>query len=160
LIRLALPDEYEAVGRLLVRSYAAIDGMPVSEHLIAELTDVRRRADDCVVLAAIDGATVVGTVTYVPSHVVAAAEFDDPDGAGIRMLAVDPDYRGKGLGRELTDECLRHARASGRSAVYLHTTPWMTAAGAMYEAMGFERRRDLDWTPEPGVRLLGYRYVL
>jgi predicted N-acetyltransferase YhbS len=159
-IRLALPDEYDAIGHLLVRSYAAIPDMPVSEELIAELTDVRARAEDCVVLAAMDGGDVVGTVTYVPSHVVAAAEFDDPEGAGIRMLAVDPAFRGKGLGRALTEECLRHAKAAGRTTVYLHTTPWMEAAGRMYQAMGFQRRRDLDWTPEPGVKLLGYRYEL
>ena len=97
LIRLALPDEYDAIGHLLVRSYAAIPNMSVSEGLIAELSNVRARAEDCVVLAAADAGEVVGTVTYVPSHVVAAAEFDDPDGAGIRMLAVDPQRRRSGL---------------------------------------------------------------
>jgi len=160
LIRLALPDEYDAIGHLLVRSYAAIPNMPVSEGLIAELSNVRARAEDCVVLAAADAGEVVGTVTYVPSHVVAAAEFDDPDGAGIRMLAVDPQRRRSGLGRALTEECLRHARAAGRTTVYLHTTQWMTQAQQMYETIGFERDRALDWTPEPGVKLLGYRYEL
>jgi ribosomal protein S18 acetylase RimI-like enzyme len=160
MIRLALPDEYDAIGHLLVRSYAAITGMPLSEGLIAELADVRTRAEDNVVLAAIDGGEVVGTVTYVPSHVVAAAEFDDPDGAGIRMLAVDPQRRRSGLGRELTEECLRHARAAGKSTVYLHTTRWMKGAQRMYESMGFRRDTTLDWTPEPDVALLGYRYRL
>jgi ribosomal protein S18 acetylase RimI-like enzyme len=159
-IRLALPDEYDAVGHLLVRGYAAISGMPVNEGLIAELTDVRGRSEDCVVLVALEGDTVVGTVTYVPSSTAAASEFDDPDGAGIRMLAVDPESRRSGLGRALTEECLRHARAAGRTTVYLHTTRWMKGAQRMYESMGFRRDTTLDWTPEPEVDLLGYRYRL
>ena len=158
LIRLALPDEYPAIGHLLVRSYAAVPDMPLSEELIEELTSVRARAEDCVVLVAVDAGEVVGTVTYVPSPMVAAAEFDDPEGAGIRMLGVDPERRRSGLGRALTEECLRHAKAAGRTTVYLHTTRWMTQAQQMYETMGFERDRRLDWTPEPGVRLLGYRF--
>ena len=47
-----------------------------------------------------------------------------------------------------------------RTTVYLHTTQWMTQAQQMYETIGFERDRALDWTPEPGVKLLGYRYEL
>ena len=132
----------------------------MSEGLIAELSDVRGRSEDCLVLVALESDTVVGTVTYVPSSTAAAAEFDDPDGAGIRMLAVDPERRRSGLGRELTEECLRHARAAGKATVYLHTTPWMKGAQRMYESMGFRRDTTLDWTPEPDVDLLGYRYRL
>ena len=39
----------------------------------------------------------------------------------------------------------------------LHTTPWMTVAHGMYERFGFERDPALDWTPVPGIDLLGYR---
>jgi ribosomal protein S18 acetylase RimI-like enzyme len=58
------------------------------------------------------------------------------------MLVVDPAQRGKGVGRALTDECLRRARRDGASVIALHTSPIMTVALSMYLRMGFERLRD------------------
>ena len=58
------------------------------------------------------------------------------------MLVVDPAARGQGIGRQLTEECLRRAERDQASVIALHTTPIMTVALPMYQRMGFARVRD------------------
>jgi GNAT superfamily N-acetyltransferase len=47
------------------------------------------------------------------------------------------EWRGRGLGRQLLETALDHARRSGRSRVELETNRAMTAAIALYESRGF-----------------------
>lgn len=44
------------------------------------------------------------------------------EGGLLRSVAVDPGYRGRGLGHDLTEAVLRLARARGLDAVFLLTT--------------------------------------
>jgi ribosomal protein S18 acetylase RimI-like enzyme len=60
----------------------------------------------------------------------------------IRMLVVDPDRRGLGAGRRLTEECIGRARRDGSPVIALHTSPFMTVALSMYLRMGFEWLRE------------------
>ncbi len=55
----------------------------------------------------------------------------------LRRLWVGPLFRGRGLGRELTEEGLREAREIGYSKVRLHTHPSMLSARAVYQGLGF-----------------------
>lgn len=159
-IRPAAPNEFPAIGELLVDAYCGLEGYPMSDRYEDELRNVAERAADSLVLVAVDGERVVGTITFVPDAASSAAEFDDSTGAGIRMLAVAPAARRAGLGRALTEACLEVAQARRRRTVYLHTTSWMPAARRMYEAMGFVHDPNLDWTPEPDISLRGYRLAL
>ena len=81
-----------------------------------ELRDVAGRAAGADVLAAVDeeGGEVLGGVTYVPGPSSPAAEFAEADAAGIRMLAVAPSARRRGVGEALTVACIEHAQAAGR----------------------------------------------
>jgi ribosomal protein S18 acetylase RimI-like enzyme len=76
------------------------------------------------------------------------------------MLAVDPEFQGGGAGSALVDACIEHARADGKHAIVLHTTPWMTTAHRLYERRGFRRLPERDFTPVPEVPLLAYRLDL
>jgi GNAT superfamily N-acetyltransferase len=80
--------------------------------------------------------------------------------ASFRMLGVDPAYQGKGAGRALVEWCIARARSDGRTALVMHTTPWMRTAHRMYDAFGFVRDPARDWLPVPDVQLLGYRLEL
>jgi ribosomal protein S18 acetylase RimI-like enzyme len=87
------------------------------------------------------GDKIIGAVVYVPPGRPKPSCFD----AGwpiIRMLVVDPDYRGLGTGRALTEECLARARRDGSPVIALHTSPFMIAALSMYLRMGFEKMRE------------------
>jgi GNAT superfamily N-acetyltransferase len=92
-----------------------------------------------IVLVEVDG-RVVGGVAYVPGGRPEASFFDQ-SWPIIRMLVVDPASRGRGLGRLLTEECIRRARRDQAPLIALHTTPIMSVALPMYLRMGFKLLR-------------------
>jgi len=58
------------------------------------------------------------------------------------MLVVEPICRDKGVGRALTEECLRRAKRDGSPVIALHTSPIMTVALPMYIKMAFKRQHN------------------
>jgi len=95
---------------------------------------------DAELIVAADGARLGGAVGYVGPGVPKAGFFD-PDWPVIRMLSVDPQARGAGLGRRLTEACLHHARRDGAPLIALHTSPIQQVARDMYLRMGFHELR-------------------
>ena len=64
---------------------------------------------------------------------------NDGDGvARLRLLMVEAAARGEGLGRRLVDECVAFARAKGYREMVLWTHEVLTAARAIYAAVGFQ----------------------
>lgn len=167
-IRTAHPDDYEALGELTLAAYASVDPGTLTGDYPEELRDVAGRAVGADVLVAVeehDGGggnrgAVLGGVTYVPDASSPSAEFTEPDTAGIRMLAVAVEARGRGVGEALTRACIDRARAGGRRQILLHSTDRMAAAHRLYRRLGFEPDPDLDWEPEPGLWLRGFRLRL
>ena len=154
LIRDVRRDEYTSVGELVVDVYRTI--IPGLDEYADELRSVAARIEaGAVVWVAEEGGAVAGTISYVPGP-GPYAEFDDAKGAGIRMLAVLPDFQGRGIGEALVRACLDRARADRRERVYLDTTEWMDAAQRLYQRIGFTRAPELDWEPATGVRLRKY----
>jgi DNA-binding MarR family transcriptional regulator/GNAT superfamily N-acetyltransferase len=75
------------------------------------------------------GAAILGSVFLV-------RQSDDV--AKLRMLFVEPEARGTGLGRRLVTECLAFARAAGYSKVVLWTNDCLDAARKIYQDEGFK----------------------
>jgi len=163
-IRSVRPDEHERLGEITVVAYRAINPPQADSDLDdyeAELRDVAGRAAGADVLVAVDGdGAVLGGVTYVPDPSSPWAEFDDPDAASIRMLAVAPEAQGRGVGEALTRACIDRAVSSGRAQILLHSTEWMTTAHRIYERLGFRRDPALDWEVEADFWLRGFRLRL
>ena len=143
-IREVDPAEAAVLGELTVAAYATAPGFRADDAYFAELADVARRATLVPVLVAVDDGTLVGGVTYVPGP-GPYAEFDDPQGAGIRMLAVAPEAQGRGVGTALLRACAARARADGRARLWLHTTPQLAIAQHIYQREGFRRAPENDW---------------
>jgi ribosomal protein S18 acetylase RimI-like enzyme len=163
-IRTARPEEYDALGELTYRTYAAdhpaidrdIDGRTYGD----ELRDVAGRAAGADVLVAVDDDTILGGVTYVGDPASPLAEHTDPDAASIRMLVVAPDVQRRGIGEALSRACIERARAAGRRQVVLHSASFMRPAHALYAKLGFERDTGLDIVIPDIVELYGFRLRL
>lgn len=79
-------------------------------------------------IAELDGA-VVGSVFLVRKSKAVAK---------LRLLIVDPRARGQGLGRRLTQACIRFARETGYRKIVLWTQSHLRAARAIYERENFK----------------------
>jgi GNAT superfamily N-acetyltransferase len=101
--------------------------------------------------------TFAGAVAYFgPGR--PKAPFFDQSWPIIRMLVVDPAFRGKGIGYALTNECIARAKRDGSPLIALHTSPIMTVALPMYLRMGFVKAYDAP--PMHGVAYAVYTKAL
>ena len=158
LIRPVRPEECAALGELTVAAYhSLLADMPQQEAYDEQLRDGATRArTSCVLVAATAAGELLGGVTYVAGPDDPYSEELTEGDAGIRMLAVDPARHGRGVGRALTEACIERARAEGRRRLVLHTGDSMPAAKHLYESLSFQRDTALDFSPVPGIDLLGY----
>jgi ribosomal protein S18 acetylase RimI-like enzyme len=161
-IRPVRPEEYERLGELTVAAYHSLpDVMPHQAIYDQRLRDVATRAQtSCVLVAVGPAGELLGGVTYVSGPDDPYSEELSEGEAGIRMLAVDPARHGRGIGRALTLACVERARAAGRRRIVLHTGDWMASAKHLYESLGFERDTAIDFSPAPGINLIGYAFEL
>lgn len=153
-VREAVEAEYESIGELTVAAYRTID--PDLGRYEARIRDVAGRAAAATVLVALLDGAVAGTATYVADSRSPMAESQDPNDAGIRMLAVDPPAMGNGIGTRLVERCIELARADAKRRVVLLSRPEMVVAQVIYRRLGFARAPDLDEVVPGGPALLGF----
>lgn len=162
LVRAAEPADFPVIAQLTVAAYEA-DGQLKGEYGYRRvLANVPARATAGDLLVAVDEATdaVLGAVTFVLPG-TPYAELAGPGEAEFRMLAVDPAAQGRGAGAALVDACVARATELGCSAVVICVRSGLApVAQRLYARLGFVRAPEKDWTPVPGVELLGLRLDL
>lgn len=152
----------DALGEITADAYRGLAPHAPPTDYLDRLARVTERFEDGVeVLVALDPDDVLlGGVTFVGHHTAAQAEFDDPDTAGFRHLAVAPDAQGRGIGRLLAQACIDRARDLGRRRVLIHLQDTNDGAAVLYASMGFRRAPEHDFRPRPTVMLLALARTL
>jgi GNAT superfamily N-acetyltransferase len=102
------------------------------------------------------GVVYFGDMKYYGSGGTATTEIN---AAGFRLLTVDLNARGKGIGKLLTEACIQLAKEEKQNQIIIHTTMAMQVAWRMYEKMGFKRSKDLDFMQED-LPVFGFRLFL
>ncbi len=161
-VRDARPEELSGVADLVLAAYEEFMTELSSDFAVAfedSLNSILLREENEVLVAEAAG-RVVGTVALYRGGAPYGSETLPPSWAAMRLLAVLPGSRNRGVGRALTLECIRRARDRHLSAILLHTLPSMAAARAMYDGLGFLRMPELDASLAPEVKVLAYRLDL
>jgi GNAT superfamily N-acetyltransferase len=161
-LREARPADRDAIVDVTLAAYqeyaSQVPFWPAyRENILATITSPRPAAQ---LVADLDG-TIVGTVLFYPAPppgaTIAPGQSRWPE---IRLLAVAPPARGKGVALALMQECVRRAREAGSDAVTLHTMSAMQAALRLYTRMGFQPAPELDFQPVADFTVNGYRLTL
>lgn len=92
----------------------------------------------------IEDGRLVGNVSLIPYFVKGRRNFL------IANVAVHPDYRQRGIGRELTHQAAEFTRLRGCPSVWLHVREDNHPAVMLYHSLGFlERARRTTWFSLP-----------
>jgi len=167
-IRDLRPDEFEALGRLMVEVYSHLEGFPTPAEqpryyeLLSNIGRFTEKGAARVLVAITPGGELVGGVVYfgdMAEYGSGGTATGVKNASGIRLLGVDPRYRNAGAGKALTNACINLAREQGHSQVILHTTQVMQVAWRLYQRLGFERSDDLDFSQQ-GLPVFGFRLKL
>ncbi|TNE53835.1 MAG: GNAT family N-acetyltransferase [Bacteroidetes bacterium] len=168
IVRNAKAEDFVPAGELMVNVYSQLDGFPKEDeqpayyHLLRNVGDFTSKPDTELFVAVgpngnVDGAVVFfGDMQYYNSGGTAPQE---KNAAGFRLLAVNPDARGAGIGKLLTEHCISRAKELKLRQIIIHTTGAMTVAWKMYEKLGFKRSEDLDFMQEK-LPVFGFRMIL
>ena len=167
-IREILKHEYELLGQLLVDVYSKLEGFPTAKEqpgyyeMLANIGSFNEQENTQVLVAISTEGELVGGVVYfsdMSQYGSGGTATEVKNASGIRLLGVDPKFRGSGVGKTLAMACIQAARDHGNSQVILHTTEAMQVAWAMYRKMGFQRSEDLDFMQEE-LPVFGFRLKL
>jgi len=167
-VRNAKPEEFEAVGELMVRVYSQLDGFPKEDEqpayykMLRNVGDFTKMPSTKLFVVVSSEGNIAGAVIffwdmqYYGSGGIATKE---KKAAGFRLLAVSPKTRGAGIGKLLTIHCINMAMKKKLDQVIIHTTNAMLTAWKMYEKLGFIRSKELDFMQE-SLPVFGFRLRL
>lgn len=162
IIRDAVNDELPFIREQRILSYEEHAQKIPPGHWLALKQAISSEADTQPdvdrIVAEIDG-EIVGSVVLFPAKTDAYEGFlEELDHPEIRMLAVSPQARGRGVATALINECIQRSKAKGYSAIGLHTGQFMESAWKLYERLGFERLPQFDFEPaDDGIIVKAYR---
>ena len=143
LIRTADAIDLQALDDVVRRAYAEYeDDFPDWTPALRGTGLMTQLARDAEILAATLDDTVSGGVGYVAPGRARAPCFP-AEWAVLRLMAVDPACRGRGVAGALVQECARRAREDRAPVLGLYTSPAMKIAVAMYRRAGFQYRETL-----------------
>ena len=152
----------------MVNVYSQLEGFPKEAEqpayyrMLANIGELTNNPGTELLVAVAPEGKIAGGVVYFNNmqyYGSGGTATQEKNAAGFRLLAVDPAARGMGVGRLLTEACIKKAKAAGRAQVVIHSTRAMQTAWEMYERMGFKRSEDLDFM-QGELPVFGFRLLL
>lgn len=168
IVRNATSDEFDRIGKLLVKVYSQLEGFPKESEqpdyykMLANIGEMTKKPETELLISVSPEGEIAGAVVYFADmkyYGSGGTATKEQNASGFRLLGVDSAFRGKGIGKALTNECIRKAREKKQQQVVIHTTMAMKTAWKMYESVGFKRSEDLDFL-QGELPVFGFRLVL
>ena len=168
IVRNARAEEFEDVGKLLIRVYSQLEGFPTQSEqpeyyrMLSNIGDMTKKPNTELLIAISSTNKIAGAVVYfsdMSSYGSGGTATQEKNASGFRLLAVDHDARGHGIGKLLITECINKAKAKNQEQVIIHSTKFMQVAWKMYEKLGFKRSEDLDFL-QGSLPVFGFRLKL
>lgn len=154
LLRDAMVSDFELIAKISVEAYQEYAAKLSQENWLKmknSLSNVNQTANNGNFIVAEIKSQVVGAIAYYPPG--SSTKFFATDWASLRLLAVSPQHRGKGIGKQLTKESISRAKKDAADGIGLYTSEIMITAQTMYTRLGFKRAQELP-------SMLGLRYWL
>jgi GNAT superfamily N-acetyltransferase len=167
-VRNATLDEFDEVGKLMIRGYSQLEGFsteseqPEYHKMLASIGELTKKPNTELLIAISSTNKIAGAIVYfsdMSSYGSGGTATLEANASGFRLLAVDHDARGHGIGELLINECIDKAKAINQEQVIIHSTRFMQVAWKIYEKLGFERSEDLDFM-QGSLPVFGFRLKL
>jgi ribosomal protein S18 acetylase RimI-like enzyme len=96
----------------------------------------------CGVVCTDENEAIIGMAFLVPSG--NPTDIFPSDWCYVRMVTVNTNCNGMGIGRGLMSACIGRAKTLGETVMGLHSSEIMSKARHIYESMGFKVVRELE----------------
>ncbi|HEV8390658.1 MAG TPA: GNAT family N-acetyltransferase [Dongiaceae bacterium] len=164
IVRVAALHEHAAIADLMLRAnrdYRTVLPARIYDAYMRDLRALVAHWSDKDFLIAESDKRLLGAVAFYrdASH---QGHGLPQEWAGIRALSVDPEARGRGIGRQLAEACVLWAWRIGRQVLSLHNAEFQSAARKLYLSMGFQRCPQYDFNvgDSPELDLKGERLAI
>ncbi|WP_019912743.1 GNAT family N-acetyltransferase [Paenibacillus sp. HW567] len=148
IIREAVDSDREAIAGVLLEAYGQYSSVLPEPYWIeyrdSILLSVHGTAPAARIIAEIDQQIVGSVLLFLSSEEAYGRPELGIHSPIIRLLAVSPDARGRGIAALLIHEAVRRSLALGAATLNLHTSDMMASAIKLYERLGFERAFETD----------------
>ncbi|MFD4958882.1 GNAT family N-acetyltransferase [Microbacterium sp. NPDC058389] len=161
-VRTARADEFDRVGEVTYLGFGHGEPGAIQPDTarLALLRDAASRAHSGELLVAVDETDrIMGTASLLRADSALVRQSRGGE-AELRLLAVLPEARRRGIGEALMREAIARGRAWGAPALVLDTGPTNERSQRLYARLGFERLPERETVPASrGGFLAVFRYA-
>ncbi len=119
------PDNWYKLSSFLTADNSYSDLLKISRCFICEFQD-----------------QLIGMAFLVPKG--NPIEIFQADWSYVRMVGVNPNFKGQGIAKTLSRVFINFARERNEETIALHPSEFMDAARHIYESFGFRQTRELE----------------
>ncbi len=121
---------------LTVEHWTALKDVLNDEEKLEELMNIS------ICFICLDEDEIIGMAHFIP-HNNPWGSFKT-EWSYIRLVGVNPKYKGQGIAKALTKICIGFGRETNEKTIALHTAEFMNGAIHIYESLGFKMFKEIE----------------